>query len=198
MRCAIWPNPKPQLLKKYTPGLSKWRLARSKRPVSHADPNRYEVAERTTDSGRRLASRLLKAGSTCSAESGFFLKLRVQLIVLAVATILMAPWLSAATFCSQQETPSREQCPADCPMDCPEQAPSAPVKVLCCHAAPAETAIPLSIPKLQASSLTVDLDTSGSAPAIVNPVVDVPFGTLDEMRGHTAPSPQSLLCTFLI
>jgi len=83
-------------------------------------------------------------------------------------------------------------------MDCPEQAPSAPVKVLCCHAAPAETAIPLSIPKLQASSLTVDLDTSGSAPAIVNPVVDVPFGTLDEMRGHTAPSPQSLLCTFLI
>ena len=131
-------------------------------------------------------------------RSGFYLKLRAQLIVLAVATILIAPWLSAATFCSQQENSSRENCPADCPMDCPEQAPSAPAKVLCCQVAPAENAIPLSVPRLQASSLTMDLDAAEVAPGLQNPVADVPFAALGEIRGHTSPSFQALLCTFLI
>jgi hypothetical protein len=100
-------------------------------------------------------------------------------------------------MCSQQDA-SREQCPADCPMQCPEQEPSAPVKVLCCEAAPAEPAVPASVPKLQSSSLAVDLDTTEVAPGVLNPAMAVPRETLDELRGQTSPSSQALYCTFLI
>lgn len=157
-------------------------------------PARRPASENQAQTGPILAN----PQGYLPCRSGFYLKLKAQLIGLAVATILMAPWLSAATFCSQQENSSRENCPADCPMDCPEQAPSAPAKVLCCHVAPAETAIPLAAPRLQASSLTVDLDAAEVAPGLESPVADVPYVALDEIRGQTSPSFQALLCTFLI
>ena len=125
------------------------------------------------------------------------MKKRVQLIVLAVATILVAPWVSAANLCSQQET-SREQCPNDCPMQCPEQEPSAPVRVVCCEAAPAKPAIPVSVPKLESTNVVLELDNAEVPSGVVAPTEMVSFATPAEISVHASPSPQALYCTFLI
>ena len=125
------------------------------------------------------------------------MKKRVQLVVLAVAAILVSPWVAAAGLCSQQET-SREQCPNDCPMQCPEQEPSAPVRVSCCEAAPAEPAIPASVPRLQSSNVVLELNTAEVLPGVVAPAEMVLFATPAEIGVQISPSPQALLCTFLI
>jgi hypothetical protein len=125
------------------------------------------------------------------------LKKRVQLVVLAVAAILVSPWVAAAGLCSQQET-SREQCPNDCPMQCPEQEPSAPVRVSCCEAAPAEPAIPASVPRLQSSNVVLELNTAEVLPGVVAPAEMVSFAIPAEIGLQVSPSPQAMLCIFLI